>query len=178
MIDFEYGVHFVSIDNYDDMDKMRKVRNMRDINKWCRQTGLISANEHEQWIHSLANDRSRRMYIIKSDVGSHVGVAGLTDIDHFNQRAEFSLLINPEHQRQGYARKALKTLFSHGFSDLNLNVIWGETLYRNPALKLFTSLGMTIDGVRPFHYFKEGRFVDANLISIVRTRWLLEKGEW
>lgn len=170
MIDFGYGVSLDTIE-YDDLETMRLVRNDRSVNEWCRQNGLICRQSQGLWWEKLTTDCHKKMYCIRDGKGIHVGVCGLTDIDHFNQRAEFSLLINPDHQRRGLARAALKTLLRHGFLDLNFVVIWGETFDKNPALKLFTSIGMTIDGMRPSHYFKNGKHINAHLVSMTRARF-------
>lgn len=178
MINYGYGVSLDTIE-YDDLETMRLARNDRRINEWCRQSGLICRNGQGTWWEKLTSDPSRKMYVIKDTNGIHVGVCGLTDIDHFNQRAEFSLLINPDYQRKGLARAALKTLLRHGFMDLNFVVIWGETFQGNHALKLFTAVGMTVDGMRPSHYFKNGRHIDAHLISMTRARFdIVTSEQW
>lgn len=165
MIDFHYGVRLDTIE-FDDLEIMRQTRNFSMVNRWCRQCGLISTTEQGRWWEALSGDKTRKLYIIVNSNQERVGVVGLTEIDHLNQRAEFSLLVNPKNQRKGYARAALYTILEHGFHDLNLNIVWGETYEGNPALNLFTSLGMTIDGVRPQHYFKGGKFLDAHMISM------------
>lgn len=151
------------------------VRNNENIRKWCRQVGLIDDLQQESWLRKISTDPHIRMYSIKdigSKVGQFVGVCGLTDIDHINQRAEFSCYIFPEMQRNGYACKALKLLFRHGFNDLNLNIIWGETFQGNPAYGLFIKkLGMKHEGTRSQFYFKNGKFIDAFLVSISRREF-------
>lgn len=101
-----------------------------------------------------------------------VGVCGLTDICPVNQRAEFSLYIFPEHHQQGYGSEALSCLLTHGFKNLNLNRIWGETFDQNPGAKVFERLGFRHEGKREEFYFREGRFIDAHLYSIGRKEWL------
>ena len=101
-----------------------------------------------------------------------VGVCGLTDINLIHRRAEFSLYIFPEYHRRGYAKDALKALFRHGFDDLNLHSIWGETFDGNPALSLFTDkLGMVYEGTRRQFYFKNGKYVDAHIISLTKEEF-------
>jgi RimJ/RimL family protein N-acetyltransferase len=110
------------------------------------------------------------MYAVTAQ-GGIVGVAGLTSIDRLARRAEFSLYIGPEHHGEGYGRKALIALFTKGFRDLGLNLIWGESFDGNPAIRLFESLGMIREGTRRDFYFKDGRFIDAHLFSIRSTEW-------
>lgn len=102
---------------------------------------------------------------------SPVGVCGLTDIDLVSRRAEFSLYIAPELHGQKLGRHALNLLLATGFDDLGINVIWGESFDGNPAKHLFRKLGMTSEGIRRQFYFKEGRFIDAELFSITAAEW-------
>lgn len=174
MIDFGHGIVLESL-NDNCLSYYRMKRNEYSIWKWCRQNDLIDEISHKKWFEKQSNDPSIKMYqiIVKKDFGNMIaGVCGITDIDRINQRAEFSLYISPEHQRKGYAKSALKTLLSHGFMNQNLNVIWGETFDGNPAYDMFLKLGMKHEGTRRQFYYKEGRFIDAHLVSITKEEYL------
>lgn len=164
MIDYGYGVRLDTINDYD-LNEMRAWRNDKRIWKWCRQPDLIPWRDHKAWF----DGNTEKMYAIRLCRATEIiGICGLTSIDTIARRAEFSLYIGPEHWRKGYARKALKTLFRHGFDNLNLNLIWGETFDGNPAYDLFISLGMKPEGLRREFYFKDGKYIDAHLLSIKR----------
>lgn len=100
-----------------------------------------------------------------------VGVGGLTDIDHINSRAEFSLYIAPEHQQKGYGKIALKRLVEHGFNVLNLNSIWGECFDGNPAARMFESIGFKKTGTRPQFYYRDGRYINADIYTLLRAEY-------
>ena len=150
--------------------RLNGMRNLPAIRDWCRQTGLIDEFQQAKWLEKISIDPKIRMYsICRGD--KVVGVCGLTDIDHLNQRAEFSLYIFPKQQKQGYAKVALHLLLAHGFGELNLRTIWGETFVGNPAMKLFQAMGFQLEGRRRNFYFKNGRFLDADLISMTREEF-------
>lgn len=169
MIDFDFGVSLGALNSVH-ADKIREWRNDPKIMRWCRQKDLISDAEQNRWFESQDVDRSIKMYSIYWG-NTLVGVCGFTSFDMIARHAEFSLYIAPTFQKKGYGSRALKTLIKHGFSNLALNQIWGEVLDGNPALKLFTSLGMSIDGVRRDVYFKEGRLWNSTLISLMASEW-------
>lgn len=150
------------------LETLRNWRNSWEIRKWCRQVGFISELDQELWYQRQNDDRTIKMFEIHS-IDSLVGVAGFTSIDHIHRRAEFSLYIGTEHQRKGYARDGLKLLIELGFDELNLNLIWGECFSGNPALQLFKELGFHEDGVRSQFYFKDGKLIDAHLVSLLRS---------
>ena len=105
--------------------------------------------------------------------GEHVlvGVAGLTDLDFANSRAEFSLYVAPALQQKGIGRAALSALLVHGFKNLGLNQIWGEVFNGNHALKMFQMLGFRVDGQRRQYYWKDGARVDTTLISMLASEF-------
>lgn len=165
-INYGYGVGL----SPDIPEKAREWRNLEEVYKWCRQVEPLTKSAHEDWLQRIKNDQSMKMYGIKKDY-REVGVCGLTSINHINQTAEFNLYIAPEYQGKGYGTLALKTLLMHGFGALNLNVIWGEVFVGNKALDIDLKLGFQVEGTLRQRYFKDGRFIDTNIISILRSEW-------
>lgn len=170
MIDFGEGAELGPLDRIAP-STLRTWRNDFQIWKWCRQNDLISEANQLHWCNGLKDRSDVKMYSIVSSTGQDVGVCGLTSIDHVNRRAEFSLYIAPGFQQQGHARAGLKTLISHGFSNLGLNHIWGETFDGNPAAFLFESIGFIKEGTRRGFYFRSGKFIDCHLYSILASEW-------
>jgi len=112
------------------------------------------------------------MYGIR-DGNNLVGVCGLTSIDWVNRRAEFSLYIASEYQGNGYGEAALRLLVEHGFNVLNLNSIWGEAFDGNPAINMFKKVGFIEEGRRRQFYFREGKYIDAILFSLMRSEYAM-----
>ena len=155
-----------------DIDPLRIERNKPEIMRWCRQNDLISYDDQMQWFQRQNADPTMRMYSVYND-GHLVGCCGLTSIDLINRHAEFSCFIFVDEQGVGHAETALKQLFDKGFSDMNLNMIWGETVGSNPSLRLFTEkLGMKVDGKIPEFYYKEGEYQDSTRISMLKDNWV------
>ncbi len=114
------------------------------------------------------------MYKIIAENGDKVipiGVCGLTSIDPINRRAEFSLYIDPEFQGNDLGKMSLSVLLTHGFRNLGLHLIWGEVFDGNPALQMFESLGFKKEGVRRDFYFRDGKYINAYLISMRNDEW-------
>jgi len=161
------------IEEYD-LQLLRSWRNDDRIMKWCRQNDLLSSTDQVRWYEKINIDPTIKMYLITTLIKgctNCIGVCGLTSIDLINSRAEFSLYIAPEYQNKGYGKTTLITLLNKGFNDFNLNLIWGETFNKNPAYKMFKSLGFKKEGTRRQFYYKNGKYVDAHLVSILRKEW-------
>jgi len=149
------------------LDQYYTWRNCPSIYKWCRQFEPLTEVAHLKWFEGLQNRQDVRMYEVQA-YEAPVGVCGLTSIDMINRRAEFSLYIGPEHQGKGIGFKALKLLCARGFYNLNLNSIFGESFAGNPAMEMFKGVGFQFEGVRREFYYRDGRYVDAHLFSILK----------
>ncbi len=157
-----------------DMALIRSWRNDYQIWKWCRQNDLISDAEQTRWFESQSKDPTIKMYkiMMASDKDSGpIGVCGFTSIDLYNRRAEFSLYVAPRAQKNGFGRVALSLLLDHGFKNLGLNLIWGESFDQNPATQLFDKLGFVKEGTRRQFYFRDGKLIDAHLYSLTSEEW-------
>lgn len=164
----EIKVELAPLDSTD-VGLLRSWRNNYQIWRWSRQNDLISDAEQVRWFNRQSEDPSVKMYKIVADTEKAkgpVGSCGLSSIDVYNRRAEFSIYIAPQSQRLGLGKAALSCLLHHAFKNLGLNVVWGECFDGNPAIKMFESLGFSKDGTLRQFYFKDGKFIDAHLISI------------
>jgi len=170
MINYGFGVTLGPLSE-DRLELYYKWRNDYLIYKWCRQYEPLTWRKHIDWFNSLPGRDDIKMWEIR-DVGGPIGVCGLTDINHINSRAEFSLYTQSSSHGSGVGKKALLTLLAHGFLAINLNRIWGETFSGNPASCIFEKVGMTNEGRRIDFYYRRGRYIDALLYSIGRKDFL------
>jgi len=170
MIDFGLGIRLNRIQPTE-MHLIKCNRNSFNIRKWCRQKDLIHDAEQNLWFERQMQDPSIEMYSILDPNSLIIGVCGLTGIDKHNRNAEFSLYIFNTSHRRGFGRKALKTLFNHGFWNLGLNMIWGESFDQNPARILFKDIGMTEDGKKRQAYYKHGEFIDSYFYTVTMAEW-------
>lgn len=143
-------------------------RNDPRIHRWTRQNGLISEADQKKWLEKIANDPTIMMFGILTSYDENIGTMGLTSISHIHGTAEFSLLIDPDHQGKGYGKAALIELLKYGFKNLRLNLVWGETFVTNPAFEMFKKLGMKEEGRVRERYFKDGQYEDAYIVSILK----------
>lgn len=171
MINFGEGVYLTVLEP---SDLYRFWRNDPSIWRWTRQNDLISKAAHGRWFEQQDADPSIRMYSISLGPSEDVyddepviGVCGLTSINLQNRNAEFSLYLGPSYQGKKLSKPALKTLFFHGFKNLGLKSIWGETFANNHAQMIFRDIGMKKDGIRRQFYWKDGEYWDAIIYSIL-----------
>ncbi len=146
---------------------MRKWRNREDVRKYCRQNDLITEEAQLKWFDSLPSDPTVKMYRIVLENGKDVGVCGLTSIDLWNRRAEVSLYTVP--YDYGIEKAALLTLIRHAFSTLGLQSLYLESFKPEDRRQLYVDCGFNPEGTRRQFYFREGKFQDAYLYSLLAT---------
>jgi RimJ/RimL family protein N-acetyltransferase len=145
-------------------------RNDYRIFKWSRQREPLEKSNHVKWCEGLSSRADLKMFGI-FEGETPVGVCGLSNIDLINRSSEFSIYIGPSFWGQGLAQDALKTLVKYGFHVLGLNHIFGETFDGNQAAKCFEKVGFKKEGTRRAFYFREGKFIDAHLYSILASEF-------
>lgn len=140
---------------------------------WTRTNKPTNYKEQSRFL----DNPKPNMEFFAIEVDTHVGTCGLTDIDKDHKTAEFSLLIDPNHQRKGYGTQALKMLLEYGFGTLKLHTIFGETFAYpleaqeyldsheiqyiemhdrlvNPGAKAYEKLGFILEGTMRQRYRK------------------------
>jgi len=98
----------------------------------------------------------------------HIGNVALQDINWINRNAEFTCIFGEKSAwGKGYCTQAMRWLFSHGFTKLNLHKIWLGTVSENHGMgKAAEKLAMQIEGSLSDHVFIDGKFKNIIRYSI------------
>ena len=76
--------------------------------------------ELEELFNKHIHDQSERRFIIHVGGEQRVGLVELVEIDQLHRRAEFLVMVAPDHQGRGYATAATRLAISYAFKVLNL----------------------------------------------------------
>lgn len=118
------------------------------------------------------HDQSERRFIIDHD-GTNVGLVELVEIDHVHRRAEFQIIIDPNHQGHGYATLAAKLAMDYGFSVLNLYKLYLIVDQENEkAIHIYSKLGFEIEGVLKHEFFINGAYRNAIRMCLFQNQYL------
>lgn len=100
----------------------------------------------------------------------HIGNVYLTGINYINRTAESHILIgNKSYWGQGYAKEALLQILHFGFDEKGLNRIEAHINADNDAsLRMHEKCGYVREGVLRQAIFKNGRFKDVIVMSILK----------
>jgi diamine N-acetyltransferase len=142
----------------------------------------LSSWDETHWFENLANqpaeERPLALEALQPD-GSwvHIGNAGLHQIDRTNRSAEFGIFIGDKaFWNKGYGSAATRLTLKHGFETLNLNRIFLYVMETNPrAIRAYEKVGFVHEGRLRQSTYRNGRYVDLLLMSVLRSEWETNK---
>lgn len=120
------------------------------------------------------HDKHERRFILQSSIDEErIGLVEIVEIDHIHRRAEFQIIIAPNHQGKGYARHATKLAMDYAFHTLNLYKLYLIVDEANEkAIHIYTKLGFTIEGTLRHEFFSAGAYRNAIRMCIFQDEYL------
>jgi diamine N-acetyltransferase len=110
---------------------------------------------------------------VKPVLNIKVGLVELVEIDHVHRRAEFQIIVAPEHQGKGIASRATRLAMDYGFSVLNLYKIYLIVDKENEkALKIYTKCGFQVEGELIHEFFINGKYRDVTRMCLFQHDYL------
>lgn len=134
----------------------------------------ISADEQRRWFEATRQDPATQRYIIQTDGGERVGMAGLWRIDRQAGSAELGLKIGSRAARsQGLGSDAVRTLTRFAFEQLGLHRLWARILAGNDAsLRVFVGkCGWKEEGRLRDAAFRDGVYHDVVSVGLLRDEF-------
>lgn len=99
-----------------------------------------------------------------------VGMVGLTNIDADNGAAEISLIVSPNHRRQGIGARAVDLVLEEAFDRMRLLTVYGEVYHCNePGVTFWAQViekHKAIGSILPRRKFWNGRLYSATYFAI------------
>ena len=119
------------------------------------------------------HDQNERRFIIEHDTGQPAGLVELVEIDYIHRRAEFQIIIAPEHQGNHYASIATRLAMDYAFTVLNLYklslIVDCENLR---AIGVYKKLGFHEEGRLRHEFFVDGEYRDVFRMAIFQPEYL------
>lgn len=128
----------------------------------------------ERWIEFHNNNPEEVLYVIEDiSVGRLIGHVGLYKINQFAKKTEYGILIADDNSRgKGYGTICTKTMVEYAFKELGMNKVTAEVLCENvPSIAMFKKCGFSIDGRLRDEVYKNGRYYDVFVLSILANEF-------
>jgi RimJ/RimL family protein N-acetyltransferase len=132
----------------------------------------MSLEDEEAWYAHMLKSRDKAFAIETRD-GRLIGDIGLIGLDWRNRKTDIGIMIGEkEAWSQGHGTDAITVLLRYLFEELNLNrVALYVDITNYHAMRCYDRCGFQCEGVIRQHRFKNGRYVDSALMSILRQDW-------
>lgn len=111
--------------------------------------------------------------IVDRESGAAVGTCGLYLIQWICRRAEFRIIIgDPAAWNRGFGSEAAQLIVDMAFTRLNLEVIYlGVNADNVRAIRSYEKAGFKKEGVRRKLIYRNGRYYDALMMSLLREEY-------
>lgn len=176
-----YNKVYLTDVSHKNIEQLRLWRNTPEIKHITREYREINEEMQQQWFdtHAYSDNTQIHFEIHSTETNGLLGHCSLTNINWVYRSAEFGIYLGEQQQQhKGYGGDALKALIRHGFEDLNMHKMWGETFsFNQKALSAFYKIGFTEECVLRRAKFINGQYHDIIVISILEDEWREKYGE-
>lgn len=137
----------------------------------------FSQADEENWFDNMLKrpmeEHPLTIEVQQGEDWSAIGNCGLFDFDWRCRSAEVGIFIGEKSLwNQGYGTDVMRLLLKHGFQTLNLNRICLRVYETNPrAVRSYEKAGFTHEGRQRQGTYKDGKFIDVLLMSVLRSEW-------
>ncbi len=123
----------------------------------------------KRWIEERHADSAWFAIEVEAEL---IGMCGLQEIDHYQQRAGVGIRIGQPFWRRGYGQDAVRTLVDYGFRSLNLAKISLQVLADDErAVGAYLKAGFVEEGRLRAHSWYDGARHDELVMSVLRDDW-------
>ncbi len=139
--------------------------------------------EEEVWFESLGKrppaERPMVVEIREGEAWRAIGNCGYHNIDTVSRSGEVGIMLGDKSVwNQGYGTETMRLLVKHGFETLNLNrvqlYVYDDNIW---AIRTYEKVGFVHEGRRRQAEYKDGKYKDVLVMSILRDEWEQQANE-
>lgn len=145
----------------------------------------MSVAMEEKWFDDMLARQGKDAYhfvICMLEDSRPIGTLALFGIDYVNGHAGIGISIGEKTLwGKGLGTDAMNALVDFGFGMLRLERLWLEVYdFNSRARRSYDKCGFVLEGVERHAIYKQGRYVDVQLMAILRDEWaaLPRKKSW
>jgi diamine N-acetyltransferase len=151
----------------EDLDVLLQLENDSSLWKYSNRTEPFSRDLLQKYIDQQEQDIfevKQKRFVVSYPDQTPIGFVDLFDFEPLHRRAGIGVIIHPDHQGKGYAKRALELVEEFAKKQLNLHSLFANIAVENSAsLKVFESCEFRRIAEKKEWNFYEGRFHDEYL---------------
>lgn len=161
-----------------DLPRLRELLNY-GFKQFLDEWREFSKEDMDNWLEEFQQDDVSFAIRGSKDVYKDfiVGLSALRQIDWIAGHAElFFLMVDKDGHRatmhnRPATKKALEQVLGFAFDELGLNKVWIEVYEHNNIKAVLEEFGFVAEGVRKQSIFKNGKFLDSIICSLMVAEW-------
>jgi diamine N-acetyltransferase len=164
-----------------DLPKFVEWLNDPEVRRYLSVSMPISQAAEEQWFENMLKrppeEQSLGIEIKDGETWRLIGNCGIFDIKWRTRCAEVGLFIGEKsYWNMGYGTEVMRLLLHHGFGTLNLNRIFLRVDAENlGGIRAYEKAGFIHEARLRESDFREGRYCDDLIMSVLRSEWTPEE---
>lgn len=161
-----------------DLELIHQLNNNRNIMSYWFEEPYESFDELTDLYNEHIHDNTERRFIAEDNNKNSIGLVELIEIDYIHRKAEFGIIIAPNHQGKGLARIIIKSALNYAFTILNLNKVYLIVAEENHrAIHLYRESGFIEEGHLIQEYFADGQYRNVIRMYILQVDYLSSEQE-
>jgi diamine N-acetyltransferase len=142
----------------------------------------FSLAEEEDWYENMLKrppaEHPLGIEVFDDGQWVHIGNCGYHEIDWRVRAAELGIMIGEKrYWNRGFGTAVMCLLVDHGFKTLNMNRVMLQVYDTNPrAVRCYEKVGFIHEGRKRQGMYKDGRYCDILIMSILRSEWSQNAG--
>lgn len=149
----------------DDLAFLLSVRN--ECHKFLHDERRFTLEEAVAWFW-----KNKPEYWLILLGGARIGYFRMTDRCDQHRRAVVGADLHKDFRGQGLGHTAWCKFLEFVFTSLDLHKVSLEVLATNErAISLYRKLGFQLDGVKRQDIYRDGRWIDSFIMSVLRSEW-------
>ncbi|RYG72088.1 GNAT family N-acetyltransferase [Lentibacillus lipolyticus] len=152
----------------DDLEFLHKLNNNPDVmDYWFAEAHISLEQVRNRFENNLENEQHRQFILWHNE--KRIGFIGLFRIQQRHRNAEFAIMIDPEHQGNGYAEPATRLAMDYAFKTLNLHKLYLHADKINEkAIHIYEKVGFRTEGELREHVYVNGEYHNLITMSVFK----------
>lgn len=158
----------------DDTDNVVRWRNSEQVKRNLFSQEDITHDSHLEYLKKYVETGKCKQYIIETkDSHLDIGTVFIKNIDEYNRKAEFGIMIGEDGARgKGYGTAATNQMLKIAFEENNMNRIYLHVLEENLAgIKAYLKAGFINEGLLREEFRRGNQYCNVVVMGITYGRW-------
>ncbi|MBK8619683.1 MAG: GNAT family N-acetyltransferase [Anaerolineales bacterium] len=154
-----------------------------DVTRYLSLYLPMSTVDEENWFNSMTQrSQSEKTLVIEVRDGNGwkmIGNCGVFDIDTIGRLGEIGIMLGEKDEwDKGYGTEAMSLLVRHCFETLNFNRVYLRVYAENlRAKRAYEKAGFVEEGRLREAVYKNGKYDDVIIMSVLRAEWIARMKE-